>query len=560
MQSWKIIHKNEKNLTPNEIIDVLLKNRNISDDQKEEFLNPTKPLEITLSKLNLKNENIENSIKRLKKAKKNNEKIIIYGDYDADGITATAILWETLHYLGFNVIPHIPDRFTEGYGINSESIKFLYKTHKDLKLIITVDNGIVANKAVNVANNLDIDVIITDHHQKGDKLPNAFEIVHSTLISGSALAWFFSREIVRSMGTKNDLYLLQTQLELAAIGSVADQMPVTGLTRSIIKHGLEELKFTKRHGLNQLITQSAIKKESISSYTIAFQIAPRLNATGRLENGIESLRLLCTRDKLRAARLANKIEEINKKRQSTVSDAIKKAEENLNQKNKLILVQGEFNEGIIGLIASKITEKYNKPSIVLSVGEKVSKASARSIANFNIINAIKKFEDLIIEGGGHPMAAGFSIINDNIKDFEDNITKFANKNIKEADLVNTFEIDLELQLSSLTTDLINQIEALEPFGIGNPRPKFLTKSVNLDKVKKIGKNNNHLSFYVNKGEIFFKGLLFNHEDNLPDGTSYDIAYQPSINEWNGKVNIELILKDLKNHESEKEIQPTNIAR
>ena len=330
-KTWKVRGKlkaKSGKIKVEDVIKVLLKNRGITTKkQKEEFFKPTRPSKVTAESLGISKREINKTIKRLKKARDRKEKIVIYGDYDTDGICATAILWECLYNLGFDVTPHIPDRFEEGYGINSISVENLMSQFPNLKLIITVDNGIVAYEAVGVANKFGIDVIITDHHKKENKLPKAFSIVHTTEVGGAGISWFLSSEILKAINMRNTNYTIRELLELAAIGTIADQIPLLGVNRALVKYGLDELNKTKRAGLLELFRESRLEKGNLGTYEVGYMIAPRINAMGRLAQGIDSLRLLCVKSNKRAVELARVLGKTNRERQKIVEEVVLHADE-----------------------------------------------------------------------------------------------------------------------------------------------------------------------------------------------------------------------------------------
>jgi len=533
-----LIHKENKKsvMDIEKLTGILLRNRKIRDEKS--FFNPIYPQEIDFKSLGIKKNDIQKTIDRLKEAKKEKEKIIIYGDYDADGICSTAILWETLYKKGFDVLPYIPERFSEGYGLNSDTVEKLKVKDENLKVILAVDNGVVAYEAVEKANKLGIDVIVFDHHRKEKKLPNAYSLIHSDLVCGSTLAYLFSKEFSKD----NSDYL-----SLACIGTVADQMPLIDINRSIVKYGIEALDTTKRLGIRAIFRESRIEKAGV--YEIGFVIAPRLNAAGRITHAIDSLRLICTRNFYKANELALSLGRINQKRQKIVDEVLLKAEEKAkDNKNKIIMVWDEtFHEGVIGLAAGKITEKYFRPSIVLSTKEGVAKASARSILGFDIISAIKKLNNLIIEGGGHAMAAGFSIKTENIGKFEREINKIADEKLKIKDLVPKLKIDAELEFNQINQDLVELLKKFEPFGQGNPQPVFLTKRVKVVEIKKVGLNGKHLKMKLEKKGKIFDAIWFNALTtcDLKTTSKTNVVYSVEENIFNGNRSIQFKIKDLK---------------
>ena len=534
-KKWELLVK-EKPENAEKIVKILLKNRNIKDSK--EFFDPTDPMKISLKSLGIKESEVKKAIGRIKKAKKSGEQVIIYGDYDADGITATAIMWEALHSLGLNVLPHIPDRFEEGYGINSESIRNLKLKINNLSLIITVDNGIVGYEGIKTANQLGIDVIVIDHHQKGKENPKAFSIIHTTEICGSALAYFFGKEL---LGRSIDL-------ELAAIGTVADQMPLIGINRSIVKYGLESLNSTKRPGLRAIFENSKI--ENIGTYEINYIIAPRINAMGRLAQGIDSLRLLCTTKLSRARELSELLNKTNLERQKIVDQVTLHA---LGQvKNKaipsvIIMASEDYHEGVIGLAAGKLVEQFYRPAIVFSKNGKISKASARSIPGFNIIEAIR-YVDLHLEGGGHPMAAGFSIETEKIEIFSKKINEYADKLLTDELLERKLKIDCEIKFDQINPGLVERLNKFEPAGLGNPGPTFMSNDVEIVEIKTVGRDAKHLKLKLKQDEHVFDSIFFGGGEKyskLVSGSKVDVVYSIEENVWNGYKNLQLKIKDIK---------------
>jgi single-stranded-DNA-specific exonuclease len=529
---WEILDKQKVKDTKS-LIEVLLENRGIKTKKEiDEFLNPKNPNKIGLKELKISKTSIQRIVKRLKEAKEKKEKIIVFGDYDCDGVCATAILWETLYKLGYDAMPYIPDRFEEGYGLKKESIQRLLSKEKDLKLIITVDNGIVAYDAISEAKKRGIDVIVVDHHTKGNKKLATPFIIHSTLVCGSTLSWFFSKEL----GVKNGL-------DLVTIGTIADQMPLVGINRSLVKHGLEEVTKTKRLGLKSLIKTAGL--DSVGVYEIGYIIAPRINAMGRLSHALDSLRLLCTRDIKKAERLSNVLGETNIERQKIVDDVLTKALKFVTEE-KILVIEGDYHEGVIGLASGKITEKFYRPSIVFSKGEKISKASARSVFGFNIIEAIKE-TGLIIEGGGHPMAAGFSIENEKIQEFRSKINEIGKVKLTDEILERKLKIDLELDFKNIDDDLIKELQKFEPTGYGNYQPIFISRKVKIIESKPVGTDGKHLKLKLSQGGVAFDAIWFGFTNHQSPITNHlcDVVYTLETNTWNNKMSIQLKIKDIK---------------
>lgn len=530
---WDLLHTKIQ-VDTKKIILELLKNRNIKTKKAvDDFLNPIDPIEIPIGELGIENKTVSKILKRLRVAKDKKEKIVIFGDYDADGVCSTAILWETLYKLGYDAMPYIPNRFGEGYGIKKESFDLPKIIELNPKLIITVDNGIVAYDALKEAKKRGIDIIIVDHHTKGTKKIETDFVFHSTLVCGSALSWFLSKEL----GVKEGL-------DLAALGTIADQMQLLNVNRSIVKYGLRALSKTKRVGLQALFKDS--KVDEVGVYDVGFIIAPRINAMGRLANATDSLRFLCTRDPKKAGDLNNLLNETNIERQKIVEDVVTRTLKEVKSEDKVIVISGQYHEGVIGLASGKVTEKYYKPSIVFSVGEKVSRASARSINGFDIIEAIKE-TGLILEGGGHPMAAGFSIETTKISEFSLKINEIGNKVLTDDLLERKLKVDMEIDFKSIDTELVNEIKKFEPTGYGNYSPVFMTKDVEIVETKFVGTEGKHLKLKLSKDNNKIEAIAFGFgtSHKLKAGEKVDIAYTIEENIWNNKTSIQLKIKDIK---------------
>lgn len=545
MKKWELqndLVNYDKELINKEIINILLRNRGIKTKKEiENFLNPQ--LEnLDAETLGINRVELLKTKKRIVKAIKEREKIIVYGDYDVDGITGTAILWEVLNSEGADVMPYVPHRIDEGYGLSKKGIDNLIEKYKDLKLIITVDNGIVAFDAVDYANSLGIDVIITDHHVMGEKIPNAYSVIHSLNVCGSSVSYFLSKEIGN---------VTKEHLALAALATVADVMKLTGFNRDILFHGLNAIRNTKRIGLVELINVCQIEKEKIGVYEIGHMIAPRINASGRLENGMDSLRLLCTKNKVKARELALNLNRINQERQRITVESFEFAKSEIKKqklKNIIFIGDQKFPPGVIGLISGRLTEEFYRPSIVLSIGEKFSKASSRSILGFNIIEFIRENSEYLVDAGGHPMAAGFTIETSRIGSFKKNVLKLSEK--INMDLFDRkIKVDIEISFEQITMEFYEKINSLSPFGYGNPEPIFLTKNLQIRNLKKVGKEGKHLKLEledVNK-EKRIMGILFGYDESLDlkNGDKIDVVYSLSLNEWNGTKKLEIKIRDIK---------------
>ncbi|PJE69310.1 single-stranded-DNA-specific exonuclease RecJ [Candidatus Shapirobacteria bacterium CG10_big_fil_rev_8_21_14_0_10_38_14] len=491
-------------------------------------------------------EEVKKAIARIKKAIKNKEKIVVYGDYDADGICATAMMWETLDKLEARAMPFVPQR-EEGYGLKVTRIDQM--ANEGVKLIITVDQGIVQFSQIVRANKIGVDIIVTDHHVLGKKKPKALAIIHTTQLAGVGVAWFFARELLKAFKKKTKF-----GLDLAVIGTVTDMVPLLGANRSLVKYGLNRVRKTKRIGLHSLYQVAGLRKENIGTYEIGFLIGPRINASGRIQDPMDPLRLLCLRqDEQKASEIAAQLDLNNRQRQTLTEETSLHARElwlKEDGQSSLIFVQNSaYNEGIIGLVAHSLTKEFYRPAIVVSQGEKISRASARSIKEFNIIEAIQSCADLLGPHGGHPMAAGFSVETKKISLLKTRLQQIAETQLDKEKLRPTLMIDAELEWSDLTFNLLNQLERLEPFGQANFQPVFATKGIQVADARLVGADNQHLKLRLagSTGQTFDAiGFgLGEYYSRLSPEKSVDIAYQLLIDQWNGQRKLQLKIKDIR---------------
>jgi single-stranded-DNA-specific exonuclease len=539
-----------------EIIEIILSNRKIDDIKT--FLNPPSPVNISLFDFDKKyKEEFKKVIELLTAIKKNNQMIVVYTDYDADGITGGAILWETLYLLGFKVMPYVPDRKKEGYGFSEIGIDNVIKQFNP-KLIISVDHGITKAKEVEYAKKKGIKVIITDHHLKGESVPKADAIFHIPALSGAGVAYFFAKEIFENFKSQTDNYSILTTnyhsdyLSLASIGTIADLVPLIGPSRSLVKHGLDIFHRLKRVGIRHILKEARIENKKITPYEIGFIIAPRINAAGRLENAIDALRLLCTKKEDRAARLAFHLGEKNRMRQDilekSVNEAImflKKQSEEFKKMPKIIILKDDhWHEGIIGLIAAKIAEKFYQPTIVLTKADGVYKGSARSIPSFHITNFLRSLKKYLIDVGGHEQAAGFTIEEKQLEIFKKEAEKRASDLIKDEDLEKTIVADIKTSVALINYQLAELLEKLEPFGIGNPQPLFYSQ-VELITAQIFGKKNEHLKLIVKdplrkEHTAFFELIAFNQSflfSKLSREQNLEVVYTIEVDRWEGKKKV-----------------------
>lgn len=549
MKTWQIAHTyDDKDFEINQFIEELLIRRAVTTkSERKDFLSPINPIEFTAKEVRIDEKQLKKSLTRILEAIEKKQSIVVYADYDADGVTAGAILWETLWSMGAQVMPYVPHRVDEGYGLSIKGIDNV-REQFDPMLIITVDQGVTAHEKVAYAKSLGIEVIITDHHVLPEKHPDCL-MVHTTMLSGSGVSWFLAKEILKTKTPLRQGFVGQEEhedrLALAAIGTVADLLPLTGVNRSIVKYGLEAMRKTKRVGLVALLKESGIIKDSITPYNISHGLAPRLNAMGRLEHAIDALRLLCTKNEEKATMLSEKLGLTNKERQKITEDTVIHAKGLVVEDDAKLLFVGDssYNQGIIGLVAGKLVEQYYKPSIVISISEEFTKASARSIVGFNIVEALRECQELLIDVGGHPMAAGFTVATKNIDALKLKLLEIAKRDITDEMLLRKLRIDAEIPLSSVSLDLFNAIENLSPFGQGNYEPIFATKQVKVTEARLVGATGKHVKLRVGGVDAiaFGMGDLFGKLNEKP---LVDIAYGIDLNVWNGTKKLQLVVKDI----------------
>lgn len=568
-----------KNLPP--IVANLLYNRNIKTNSKiADFLNPQYEKNVqdpfVFSQM-------AKTCQRIFQAIEENEKIIIYGDYDTDGVTSSAILFNTLENIGAkNVDVYIPHRETEGYGLNKKSIDILIK--EKTNLIITCDCGISNFPEVELANQNKIDVIITDHHEIPEKIPNAYTIIHAKLekkylskdIAGCATAFKLAQGLLQTH-KKNNKELISKEsheyfekwlLDLVAIGTVADMVPLLNESRTLTKFGMLILNKTKRIGLQKLFLEARLleedgtKKNEISTETISFQIAPRLNAAGRMKHANVAYNLLITKKGTDAVDLAFELEQNNLERQKITEELIAKVISDVEKKQKnkpIIFFTGQnWSTGIVGLIASKIKEKYWKPTIIMAENGAEITGSGRSIDGFNIIECLQELEEYFLKFGGHPMACGFTLKSkDVITQFENKMIEKFHEKTKNLDLSPVLNIDMEIDLNKIDLKLFELLEKFKPFGKDNEKPKFIAKNLEVFSFQGMGKESKHLKIMIKTdGKIkkFIGWNLCNENENenkenwcqkLKTYDKLDIVFEISKNEWNGNTEIQFIIVDLK---------------
>ncbi|HOP06149.1 MAG TPA: single-stranded-DNA-specific exonuclease RecJ [candidate division Zixibacteria bacterium] len=533
----------------------ILINRGIDEPERiEKFLDPKlSDLKDPFSMVGMKE-----AVERITKALWNNEKMVIYGDYDVDGITATSLLYMVLNKLGGQVGFYLPNRLLEGYGLSKQGIDESHE--KGVTLIITVDTGITAVEEIQYARSLGMDVIITDHHEPGVTVPAATAVVnpkqpectYEDELSGVGVAFKLAQALYRSL--QQDERELDEHLDLVALGTAADIVPLVGENRVFTKFGIKQIARTTKPGLKSLTFVSGLMGKDISTGQVVFILAPRINALGRLGDAGQAIRLLSTRDERVAAEIARKLDTENKRRKQIDEDTLRVALHQIDEQvdlnhDKAIVLAGEgWHQGVIGIVASRIVERYHLPTIMISINDGEGKGSARSIPGFHLCEALKKCEHLLIKYGGHKYAAGLSIEQDKIEDFRERFKEVSQENLTLEDIAPKLNIDLEIELSDIDDDFMDAIESFSPFGPQNMRPVFLTRNCEV-----VGQpytvGNNHLKMRVRKGHAVFDVIGFGFGDWArqisAEGCLIDIVYVVEYNTYNDVTRKQIRLKDIK---------------
>jgi single-stranded-DNA-specific exonuclease len=491
------------------------------------------------------------AVDRIQFAIKNLESIAIYGDYDADGVTATALLVSALQRAGADVSGYIPNRFDEGYGLNIEALKSLHDQGK--QLVITVDCGMRSIAEAEYAQQIGLDLIISDHHHPSDEIPPALAIINAKQpgdtypdknLAGVGLAYKLATAIYE------DPSFTAEHLDLVALGTVADLAPLVGENRSLVRKGLEQIRRPRRQGILALIGAAGLRPDRINAGDIGYTLGPRLNAAGRLESALAALELLLSQDVYTAASLAQKLDAQNRERQQITRDIQAQAEQLAlaEDPEALLLFAADpgFNPGVVGLAASRLTETYYRPAIVAYQGEQTTRGSCRSIPEFHITDALDRCADLLVRHGGHAAAAGFTVRNENLPELKGRLQDLARAQLGGLHLRPMLHADLELPLVELRPELLQYIEALQPTGYGNRQAAFISRDLKVSSYRQIGKDGKHLRLVVSDGRITYDAVAFNQGywiDAMP--AMIDILYNYEVNEYNGRTNLQLNVRDLK---------------
>lgn len=547
---------------PEKLIADLLSDRGVTDI--EAFLHPRHPMDLSFEEIfpgKARREGWEKTCTFLQKLHAEKKPIVVYTDYDADGVTGGAIMWEALHKLGFIVMPYVPAR-SEGYGFSTFGIDAVIQEHNPA-LIISVDHGIVAHAEISYALKKGVPIIVTDHHHMQDGEPaDAFAVFHTTDVSGSGVAYFFVKELITQMiasktppanSSHLQLMLRSDYLALAAIGTIADLIPLVGPARSLARYGLAALTTTSRMGIRNLIRDVGIPaNQAITAYHVGYVIAPRLNAFGRLEHAMDAVRLLCTTSYEKAVALSSQAQSINTQRQQRVKEALIEAEKMVVPTDKIIILYSEtWEEGIIGLIAGKMLHTHYRPTIVMTRSDGHAKASVRSIDGLHITDFLKDLKSYLVDMGGHAAAAGFTIKTENIEAFSHAAREKATQ-LSDDLFIQTTYIDVDMPLAMARMPLAQGLTELGPYGMGFKEPLFRSLA-SVSNIKTMGKTGAHLKIQLlppaaspSKGAPL-DGICFSASSetkSLQFGDEIEILYTLDINVWNGKQSVQAMIKDI----------------
>jgi len=495
------------------------------------------------------------AIERLEYAIDHTEAVSIYGDYDVDGVTATALLVQTLQALGANVHGYIPNRFDEGYGLNQDALESL--AAQDVKVVVTVDCGIRSPSEVAHARAVGLDLIITDHHQPSGELPQAYAIINPKQagdmypdkdLAGVGIAYKIAEALLEKR--PSDRLIPEDLLDLVALGTVADLVPLTGENRSLVRKGLQHIRETQRQGLFSLANVADLDIKRTTATNIGYILGPRLNAAGRLESALSALELLTTKDVQTAGRLAQQLNAQNRVRQELTRSMQEQAEAIILMKDPgalvLFAVDPGFNTGVVGLVASRLTDTFYRPAIVGQRSDETTRCSCRSIPEFHITQALDQCADLLVRHGGHAAAAGFTVRNENYNELVIRMETIASEKLAGHDLRPTLMADAEVSLYDLKPQLLDDLELLQPTGYGNPEAIFVSRKLRISNARTVGADGQHLKLTVTDGKLTFDAIAFrlgHLQPGLP--THVDLLYTFEVNEYNGRKTLQLNVRDLK---------------
>ncbi len=545
-----LIERIKKTYSISEIMAKLLVSREIEFDEIEKFLNGT--LEDLEDPYKLKD--MEKLVQRVDVAIKNNEKICIYGDYDVDGITSITIMYKFLTKLGADIMYYLPDRLLEGYGINNNALDEIKA--KGVSLMITVDCGITAVDEVEHAKEIGLDVCITDHHECADILPDAIAIVNPKrkddtypfkMLAGVGVAFKCITAIAKMYNLDKEEYL--QYLDIVSIGTISDIVPLVGENRIISKYGLKAMESTKNIGLKALI--KLVNPKEIDSMMVSFTMAPRINACGRMGNASAAVKLLLEKDENTAERIANELDSLNQERKNVETIIFKEAldiikDNNLENKNSIVLYKDSWHNGVIGIVASRLVNMYYKPVILLTKENGNVRGSGRCPSGFSIYDALTECKDKLIQFGGHELAAGLSVEESMIQEFIDAF-ELASAKRKDGIAEQIIDIDAQIERKDLNIQIIKDIRAMKPYGQSNQLPIFLYKGLKVNAIRTI-KEDKHLKLLLKDDKSLIDVVGFSmgsRRDEIRIGDKIDIVGSVELNSYNTPKTIQIVLQDFK---------------
>ncbi len=532
----------------NKLTAQLLYNRGLTEpSQVQAFITADRSLSFDAALL----PDIPQAVARVYRALLSGEKMAAYGDFDADGITGTALLTEGLAALGGNIVPYIPHRLNEGHGLNSETIETLNRD--GVSLVITVDCGITGIAQTERANSLGMDVIITDHHTPLDNIPPAVAAIDPKRkdskypfreLSGVGTAFKFLQAVYRNLGRENEL---DRFLDLVALGTVADIMPLLSENRYLVKQGLKLMNEKPRAGIKQMMELAGCSATAITAEDISWILAPRLNTTGRLDHALASYRLMITDSPEEARKIAQELEEKNSERQRMTSSSLIKAKEDiLAGEITPLLFSGDesFPPGILGLVAGRLTEEFYRPSVVVNTGDDICTGSCRSIPEFDIVAALARCSGLLTQFGGHPRAAGFTMPRENLPALEEELIRLAAAELAGIDLRPRLDIDAQVTLYEVGGNTYQTISDLAPYGQGNPLPSFISRGVEVCDCQTMGNNGDHLRLKLRQNGVAWDAVAFRLGAHIEDvHPLIDIVYNLKLDRWGGQDRLRLNILD-----------------
>lgn len=496
---------------------------------------------------------METAVARIRRALAKNEAIAIYGDYDVDGVTATALLVQTLRSLGGNVRGYIPNRFEEGYGLNPDAFDTLKS--EGVKLVISVDCGIRSPAEALHAKTIGLDLVISDHHHPDADLPDALAIINPKRegdpypdkdLAGVGVAYKIAQAL------EPDPARLENLLDLVALGTVADLAPLTGENRMLVRKGLLKIQATTRQGLYSLANVANLSLPKTTATDIGFLLGPRLNAAGRLESALAAFDLLTSTDVSLVGQLAQKLDTQNRERQALTRKIQEQAEQiaTADDPNALLMfaVHPDFNAGVVGLAASRLSETFYRPAVVGQLGEETTRCSCRSIPEFHITAALDECKDLLVRHGGHAAAAGFTVQNEKLPALKERLKEIARRELDHLDLRPSLTADMETPLSQMTRDVVKFLKYLQPTGYGNPDAVFVSRALIVKSARTVGADGKHLKMTLSDGQVALDAIGFRLGPLLPElpvGSKVDVMYTLEENEFNGRSSLQLNLKDVK---------------